>query len=515
MTASSPIAPERVPASHDEPTADDWRADDGPALLEELDEANAARQRVTQFRKLSVLIPLFNERWTIEPLLRRVLTSPVSLQLEVIVVDDGSTDGGAEVVQRICDEDDRVQLIRIPVNQGKGAALRRAIEEMSGDVAVVQDADLEYDPYEFPQLLSPILNGHADAVFGSRFAGGQRRVLLFWHSLGNRFLTLLCNVLNDLNLTDMETCYKAVRADVLRELRLTASGFTIEPQLTTRLAQWGARIFETPVSYRGRREAEGKKIRAADGVKAIVELIRCRFFDTQFTRHTGMYVLRSVDRAKKYNRWLIKRVAPFLGQRVAEAGSGIGNLSQQLLNRDHLLLADHDPLYVEMLKDRFGQRGNVRVVQTDLTEPNFERDWDGNQLDTVFCSNVLEHLGPHEEILNSFYNALEPQGHCIIIVPAGPQYYTPLDEALGHHRRYTQVGLQKLMAAAGFDVVHSEQFCKLGAAAWLFNGKVLRRRDLTPRQMIWFDRLWPVLRPFDAVLPWQGMSLICVGRKRR
>lgn len=156
--------------------------------------------------------------------------------------------------------------------------------------------------------------------------------------------------------------------------------------------------------------------------------------------------------------------------------------------------------------------GNVHVQETDLTCPNFEQSWQ-ERLDTIFCSNVLEHLGPHREVLSSFHRALEPGGHCIIIVPAEPSLFTPLDESLGHYRRYRASELRELMRSTGFEVVHERQICKAGAAAWWFNGRILRRRNLTPRQMIWFDRLWPLLRLLDRVLPWPGMSLICVGRK--
>jgi len=495
------------------PAADRPLIASGGAGSETLASANSARPRLQKFRKLSVLVPVHNERWTIETILRRALASPIPLEMEIVVVDDGSTDGSAEIAQRIAQEDSRVRLLRQPANLGKGAAVRRAIAEMSGDVAVVQDADLEYDPAEFPQLLRPILDGHADAVFGSRFAGPQRRVHLFWHSAGNKALTLLCNMLNDLNLTDMETCYKMVRADILRELRLTGNTFTFEPELTCRLAQWGARIFEVPVSYRGRRFVEGKKTGAIDGLKAVGELLRCRFVDTRFTHHTGMYVLRSLDRAERYNRWLIRQIAPYLGQRVVEAGSGIGNLSRLLLDREHLLLADHDPMYVAMLEDRFSGLGNVLALECDLTEPGFAEPWKESQPDTVFCSNVLEHLEPHREVLRSFHDALVPGGHSIIIVPAEPNLYTGLDESLGHYRRYRRDELSALMAEAGFEIVHTRQMCKVGSLAWLINGRLLRRRGLTPRQMLWFDRLWPIMHGLDRLLPWPGMSLIVVGRK--
>ena len=216
--------------------------------------------------RLSVVIPVYNEVETVETLLRRVRDVP--LWLEVIVVDDGSTDGTGELLAKL--EGDLIdRLISKKVNEGKGSALRAGFRHATGDVVVVQDADMEYDPHEFPMLLQPILSGKADAVYGSRFLGGPHRVLLFWHSVGNRFLTLLSNMFTDLNLTDMETCYKMVRRELLDELPLSANRFGIEPEITARLAQAGARIYELPISYHGRSYAEGKKIGWKDGISAL------------------------------------------------------------------------------------------------------------------------------------------------------------------------------------------------------------------------------------------------------
>jgi len=219
-----------------------------------------------------VVIPCYNEVSTIETLLGRVREVP--LRLEVVVVDDGSTDGTRDKLPDL----ERVGLIDRLVlhehNQGKGAALRTGFAQATGDVVVVQDADLEYDPAELPRLLEPILAGNADAVFGSRFLGGPHRVLLFWHSVGNRFLTLVSNMLTDVNLTDMETCYKMVRRDLLGSLSLSANRFGIEPELTARLAQSGARIYELPISYHGRSYAEGKKIGWRDGIAAIWYILK-------------------------------------------------------------------------------------------------------------------------------------------------------------------------------------------------------------------------------------------------
>lgn len=222
--------------------------------------------------RLSVVIPAYNEFHTVEKLLRRVAEVP--LNLEVIVVDDGSTDGTRDLVARLEEEGLIDSLILQPVNQGKGAALRAGFQQATGDIVAVQDADLEYDPHEFPRLIEPIVAGRADAVFGSRFLGGPHRVLFFWHSVGNRFLTLLSNMLTDVNLTDMETCYKLINADLVKRLPLSANRFGIEPEITARLAQAGARIYEMPISYHGRSYAEGKKINWKDGVSAIWYILR-------------------------------------------------------------------------------------------------------------------------------------------------------------------------------------------------------------------------------------------------
>jgi len=231
--------------------------------------------------RLSVVVPIYNEVGTVETLLRRVRDVP--LWLEVIAVDDGSTDGTRDLLASL--EETLIDtLVMHEHNQGKGAALRTGFKHATGDVVVVQDADMEYDPFEFPLLLKPILSGKADAVYGSRFLGGPHRVLFFWHSIGNRFLTLLSNMFTDLNLTDMETCYKMVRRELLHELPLTANRFGIEPELTARLAQAKARIYEVPISYDGRSYEDGKKIGWKDGVSALWFILKYNLVGPKATR---------------------------------------------------------------------------------------------------------------------------------------------------------------------------------------------------------------------------------------
>lgn len=228
--------------------------------------------------KVSVVIPCFNERKTIEQLVKAVRSSPIQ-NIEIIVVDDGSTDGTIDVLK------EKVaglanQIIYQPANRGKGAALRTGFAAATGDIILVQDADLEYSPSDYPALLQPIFSGSADVVFGSRFLGGRpHRVLYFWHMVGNRFLTLLSNMFTNLNLTDLETCYKAFRAPLLKNLDLREQGFGFEPEITAKLAKTRCRIYEVGISYSGRTYEEGKKVNWKDGFRAIYAIVRYNLFD--------------------------------------------------------------------------------------------------------------------------------------------------------------------------------------------------------------------------------------------
>lgn len=227
--------------------------------------------------KLSIIIPVYNENNTVQNILRQVQDVELGMEKEIILVDDGSTDGTRDILEKI--DEQNVKVFLHDKNRGKGAALQTGFSRATGDFVVIQDADLEYDPREYSQLLKPLLDGRADAVYGSRFLGGPHRVLFFWHYIGNKLLTTFSNMLSNLNLTDMETCYKMFRREILKKINLKSKRFGIEPEITLKLAKLKCRIYEVPISYSGRDYSEGKKIGWKDGVAAIYHIIRFKFFD--------------------------------------------------------------------------------------------------------------------------------------------------------------------------------------------------------------------------------------------
>lgn len=252
--------------------------------------------------RVSILMPVYNEQATVREAVSRVRAVPLDMQ--IVCVDDASSDGTTSVLQTMLAEGEIDALAIHERNRGKGAAIRTALSYANGDVAVIQDADLEYDPQELVRLIEPIRNGRADAVFGSRFRGDTRRVLYYWHSMGNHLLTMLSNMATNLNLTDMETCYKMVRMDLFKSLPLTSDRFGIEPELTARLAQSRARIYEVPITYSGRTYAEGKKIGWQDGAAALWHIARSNFFSRK---------------APRYDAGSVKRLAVAETRRVAAA----------------------------------------------------------------------------------------------------------------------------------------------------------------------------------------------------
>lgn len=227
--------------------------------------------------KISIIIPVFNEKKSIEEIIKRVQAVDVGLEKEIIIVDDCSQDGTRQILEKL--NYPNMKLFFHSKNKGKGAALQTGFSKAEGDIILIQDADLEYDPKEYHKLLEPILDGRADVVYGSRFLGGPHRVLFFWHYVGNKILTMLSNLTSNLNLTDMETCYKVFKKEILNKIKIKSKRFGFEPEVTIKFAKLKCRIYEVPISYSGRDYSEGKKIGWKDGIAAIFHIIRYKFFD--------------------------------------------------------------------------------------------------------------------------------------------------------------------------------------------------------------------------------------------
>jgi glycosyltransferase involved in cell wall biosynthesis len=469
------------------------------------------------YRTLSILVPVYNEEYYIEQILEEVLSAslPEGMDREVIVVDDASTDGTREMLREFAARHRQVQVFSHEKNQGKGAAIRTAVSKATGEVIVIQDADLEYNPQEYEKLLAPILRGEADAVYGSRFlASPYRRVLYFWHSLGNRFLTMLSNCFTDLNLTDMETCYKMVRASILKTMPLRSNRFGIEPELTAKLAKRGCRIYEVPISYRGRTYEEGKKITWRDGLKALFTILYFAVVDDMYDEQYGYDILHSLSKTQRINRWLADTIDPWMGENVLEIGAGMGNLSLQLLPRRAYTVSDIAPLYLDYLQQLFSHNKRVSVRKIDVEDPKDFEGLDG-RFDTVVCLNVVEHVEKDDVALRNIYSALRPGGRVCVLVPRGPWLFGSLDRGLGHCRRYTEAGLKEKMATAGFQVEQQFTFNRVTVPAWFVNGKIFRKKRFNKLQLKLFDSTVWMWRRIDRLFPWPGLSLIAIGHKPR
>jgi SAM-dependent methyltransferase len=360
----------------------------------------------------------------------------------------------------------------------------------------------------------PFLEDEADVVYGSRFLpAGPRRVLYFKHTLGNRFLTFLSDWFTDLNLSDIETCYKMFRSSLLKSIPIRSNDFAIEVELTAKVAKRGARIFEVPISYVGRTYREGKKIGWRDGFKALFAIVRFWLIDDLYQEDEyGSHILHNLEKAHRFNAWMADMVAASTGQRVLEIGAGIGNITQRLIPREHYVASDINPHYLHYLRNLSFAKPYLEVAHANLDQPADFEALEG-RFDTVICLNVLEHVpDPHRALANMF-RCLEPGGRLVLYVPRGPGLYSRLDEVLGHRCRYTTTMLRDELASAGFEIESLRHFNRSGVLGWLLNGKLRRAESLSTFQLKLYDMAIPLLRRLDRFLPWPGLGLFAVARK--
>jgi SAM-dependent methyltransferase len=466
---------------------------------------------------LAVVMPCYNEASTILESARRVLASPFTQEL--IIVDDASTDGTTALARSITDP--RVRVLVQPFNQGKGAALRRGFPEATADFVVVQDADLEYDPSDYGTLLAPLLAGSADVVFGSRFAITQpHRVLYFWHAVGNKVITLASNMVTNLNLSDVETCYKVFRREVIQSIELEEDRFGFEPEITAKIAKGGWRLYEVGISYSGRTYDEGKKIGWWDGLRAVYCILRySRSRETRDIRaeaplsfaeadHELIETLDNLDGADQYVDWIYALVSPHLGKDVLEAGAGHGTFTELLRDSRRVVVCDPSARCAALLRERFESDPTVVILNTDL-----HGAIDEGPFDSVVMINVLEHVEDDAAALRDAFAGLRPGGRLILWVPAMDWLYSDLDRRFGHHRRYHLKQLRRLLADTGFDAAELRYVNALGAFGWWLMAKQLKRRPTSAASVQLFDRLVvPVQRRIDEKtrLPW-GQSIFAVG----
>jgi SAM-dependent methyltransferase len=317
-------------------------------------------------------------------------------------------------------------------------------------------------------------------------------------------------VVTNLNLTDMETCYKAVRTDLLKSIPIVSNDFRLEPELTIKLAKRGARLFEVPISYSGRTYAEGKKINWRDGFAALWAIVRFAVSDDIYREDEyGSQILARLSRAPRFNAWMADTIRPFCGNSVLEIGSGVGNLTQKLTPRSKYVVSDVNPLYLQTLARLRIDRPYLQAAYCDVTDLDSFPKSQG-PFDTVICLNVVEHVQDDKASLRNIRAVLAEGGRAIVLVPQGQWNFGTLDEVLGHQRRYSKQSLRKLAVECGFEVKELLEFNRIGTVGWYLNGKILRRRKFGLLQILALNALTPILRLVDQLLPVPSLSLIAV-----
>jgi glycosyltransferase involved in cell wall biosynthesis len=460
-----------------------------------------------------------------------------------VIVDDCSADTSPEIAKDFAERDQRVIYIQQAKNGGKTAALRAGFEVTKGEIVIIQDADLEYDPREIADVIAPILEHRADVVYGSRFSVKRAaRVLYFSHYLANKGLTFLSNVLTNLNMSDIETCYKAFRGDIIRNLVITSHGFGFEVEVTAKIAKLKCAVYEVPISYYGRTYEEGKKIGLKDGIAAVWYISKFNLLvgversfhslpqsravinDPSFLIpmiNGPTYVgkdLEAMSFAVNYHRWILDEFRPFLGNRFVEVGAGTGDFSKLLVGEDPETLAVVEP------SEMFVQLENELSAIESKTEITFYRSIYANvhdiianesRPDSIFYVNVLEHIENDVGELRLVHESLGSGGRCFVFVPALMSLYGGFDRKIGHFRRYSKSELEEKCSAAGLRVVKSKYFDLVGIIPWWLKYRLLGSDDLGSRSVSLYDSFAvPLTKRLESLTePSVGKNILAIAEK--
>lgn len=472
---------------------------------------------------LTVLVPVYNEQYLVRDSLLRLKVlakSPLLKWAQIVVVDDASRDASPAILRDFARSAPkggklRWEFHRHATNQGKGAAIRTALERAQGEVTVIHDADLEYHPEDILRMLVPFVDDHADAVFGSRFQPRDyRRVLHYKHELGNRFLTFLCNLSSDFNLTDMETCYKAVKTELLKSIPLESDDFRLEPELTLKLSKRHIRLYEVPINYSGRSYAEGKKINWRDGFRALGAIVKYSWSDRVYKDDSyNSRIFARLERAPRYNAWLARRLRPWLGQAVLQVGAATGMLAEELMPRNRWTAVERNPHYLERLRALKPSRPYLKVLAAALHgKKGLDAD-PGKGFDSLLSVNDLAYQEDDAGALASLTRHLAPGAKIVLVLPKSPALYGTLDQVLGHRRRYNRAALQDLARRTGLELEHVEGINRLGGLAWWLNSCILRRRRFPKLQIMTLNLIAPLLGLFDKLIPFPAQHYLVILAK--
>ncbi len=455
--------------------------------------------------KLSIIIPVYNEINTILEMIR--LVREEKHKKEIIIVDDCSTDGTRELLREI--KDNNIKILFNDVNRGKGYGIRKALDYVTGDIIIIQDADLEYYPDEYEILIEKIIQNKADVVYGSRFIGGAHRVFNFYHYMGNLVINTIANILLDANFTDLMTCYKAFRSDVLKSLKLEADGFGIETEITAEIFKRKYRVYEVPISYNGRTYEEGKKIRWTDFFTCLYWLLRSVIRGVD----VGEDILLKMTIMKNNNSWIYRKIEPFLGKKILELGSGMGAISKYLVSKNRrVTLTDINKKYATYLERRFIGNPHVEVKNIDIL--NIDTVFSEEEFDTIVGINILEHIKHDTETIKRLKRVLIKEGKLVLLVPAHKSLFGKLDGKLNHFRRYSRYELESKLKNESFFIEKIEFMNFLGAVGWFVNFKLLRRKRMSKLIVQIFDALIPFIAFIERFVKFPfGLYILCIARK--